>query len=71
MQKVILLRMKYISHIRIFTLKGNAQLIQEVTYESLMDFKQNHYGNWKYYKNCYFCYVFFTQVIKTQNNFFL
>ena len=71
MQKVILLRMKYhVSHVRIFTLKGNAQFIQKVTFGPLMDFKQNHYGNWKYYKNCYFCCVFFTQVIKTQNNFF-
>ena len=35
-------------------IKGNAQFIQKVTFEPLMDFKQNHYGSWKYYKNCYF-----------------
>ena len=31
-------------------LKGNAQFFQKVTFEPLMDFKQNHYGNRKYYK---------------------
>ena len=35
-------------------LKGNAQFFQKVTFEPLMDFKQNHYGNRKYYKSCYF-----------------
>ena len=35
-------------------LKGNAQFIQKVTFETLMDFKQNHCGSWKYYKSCYF-----------------
>ena len=35
-------------------IKGNAQLVQKVTFELLMDFKQNHYENWKYYKSCYF-----------------
>ena len=35
-------------------LKGNMQFIQKVTFEPLMDFKQNHYGSWKYYKSCYF-----------------
>ena len=25
------------------TLKGNAQFVQKVTFEPLMDFKQNHY----------------------------
>ena len=34
--------------------KGNAQFVQKVTFEPLMDFKQNHYGSWKYYKSCYF-----------------
>ena len=35
-------------------LKGNAQFVQKVTFEPLMDFIQNHYGSWKYYKTCYF-----------------
>ena len=34
--------------------KGNAQFVQEVTCEPLMDFKQDHYGGWKYYKSCYY-----------------
>ena len=34
--------------------KGNAQFFQKVTFEPLMNFKQNHYGSWKYYKSCYF-----------------
>ena len=36
------------------TVKGNAQFVQKVTFEPSMDFKQNHYGCWKYYKSCYF-----------------
>ena len=35
-------------------IKGNAQFIQKETFEPLMDFKQNYYGSWKYYKSCYF-----------------
>ena len=35
-------------------LKGNAQFFHKVTFEPLMDLKQNYYGSWKYYKNCYF-----------------
>ena len=27
--------------------KGNAQFIQKVTFEPLMDFKENHYESWK------------------------
>ena len=34
--------------------KGNAQFVQRVNFESLMGFKQNHYGRWKYYKSCNF-----------------
>ena len=34
--------------------KGNAQFVQKLTFEPLMDFKQNHYGSWKYYKSSYF-----------------
>ena len=30
-------------------IKGNAQFLQKVTFEPLIDFKQNHYGNWKCY----------------------
>ena len=33
--------------------KGNAQFVQKVTFEPLLDFKQNHYRSWKYYKSCY------------------
>ena len=32
--------------------KGNAQFVQKVTFEPLMDFKQNHHRSWKYYKSC-------------------
>ena len=35
-------------------LKGNAQFVKKMTFEPLMDFKQNYYGSWKYYKSCYF-----------------
>ena len=34
--------------------KGNAQFVKKVTFEPLIDFKQNHYAKWKCYKNCYF-----------------
>ena len=34
--------------------KGNAQFVQKVTFEALIDFKQNHYANRKCYKSCYF-----------------
>ena len=34
--------------------KGNAQFVQKLTFESLMDYKQNHYGSWKYFKSSYF-----------------
>ena len=37
-----------------FALKGNAQFVQKVTFKPLMDFKQKHYGSWKYSKSCYF-----------------
>ena len=33
--------------------KGNAQFVQKVTFEPLIDSKQNHCGSWKYYKSCY------------------
>ena len=33
--------------------KGNAQFVQKVTFEPLIDFKQNYYANWKCYKSCY------------------
>ena len=36
------------------SIKGNAQFDGKVTFEPLLDFKQNHYGSWKYYKSCYF-----------------
>ena len=32
----------------ILKLKGNAQFVEKVTFETLMDFKQNHHGSWKY-----------------------
>ena len=28
-------------------IKGNTQFIQKVTFKPLMEFKQNHYRNWK------------------------
>ena len=34
-------------------LSENVKFIQKVTFGPLMDFKQNHYGIWKYYKNSY------------------
>ena len=37
-----------------YVLKRNAQFFQKVTFEPLMDLKQNHYGNWKCFKSCYF-----------------
>ena len=30
------------------------QFVEKVTFEPLMDLKQNHNGSWKYYKSCYF-----------------
>ena len=32
-------------------LKGNAQFVQNVTFEPWMDFKQNQYGSWKILQN--------------------
>ena len=29
--------------------RGNTQFVQKVTFEPLMDFKQNHHRSWKYY----------------------
>ena len=37
-----------------FFIKGNAPFVQKVTFKPLMDFKQNYYGSWKYYKSCCF-----------------
>ena len=34
--------------------KGNAQFAQKVTFEYLMDFKQNHYLSLKYYESSFF-----------------
>ena len=33
--------------------KGNAQFVQKVTFELLMDCKAGN-SSWKYYKSCYF-----------------
>ena len=30
------------------SIKGNAQFVKKVTFEHLMDFKQNHYGSLKH-----------------------
>ena len=38
---------------RIMLVKGNAQFVQKLTFEPLMDFKQNHYGSWEYNKSFY------------------
>ena len=37
-----------------FHLKGNALLVQKVTLELSIHFKQNRYGSLKYYKSIYF-----------------
>ena len=35
--------------------RGNTQFVQKVTFETLMNFKQNHHRSWKItYKSCYF-----------------
>ena len=34
--------------------KGNTQFVQKMTFEPLIDFKQNHSGSWKYDKSCNF-----------------
>ena len=36
------------------TIKGDALFVQKVIFELLMDFKQNHYGSWRYHKSWYF-----------------
>ena len=38
----------------VWTLIGNTQFVQKVTFEPLMVFKQSHYGSWKYYKSLFF-----------------
>ena len=40
--------------------KGNVQFVQKVTFQPLMDFKQNHHRIWKYYKKLLLLIVFFT-----------
>ena len=45
----------YIYYMTLF--KGNAQFVQKVNLEPLMDFKQtyySYYGNWKCCRSCYF-----------------
>lgn len=34
-----------------FYFKGNARFVQKVTFNPLMDFEQNLYLSWKYYKH--------------------
>ena len=39
-------------------MKGNVQFFQKVTFEPLVDFKQNHYGSWKITKAATFkCFL--------------
>ena len=37
-----------------FSIKGNTQFLEKVTFEPFMDFKQNHYRSRKYYKTAIF-----------------
>ena len=61
---------KIINFLRSF--RGNTRFIQKVTFEPLMDFKQNHHQSWKYYMQKLLpSKVFFTKVIKTHNYFFV
>ena len=47
------------------------QFVQKVTFEPLMDFKQNRHRSWKYYmQKLLFKKIFFTKVIKSYNYFF-
>ena len=39
--------------ISLLILKETCNFFKKVTFELLMNFKQNHYGNWKGYKSCY------------------
>ena len=51
--------------------RGNAQFVQKLTLELLMDFKQNHIKSWKYYiQKLELSKVFFTKVTKAHNYFF-
>ena len=52
-------------------LKGNAQFVQKVTFEPLIDFKQNHYGRWKYYKAAAFKKFSSPKLLKDTITFFL
>ena len=51
--------------------KGNPQFVQKVTFEPLMDFKQNHYGSWKCYTGSYFQKLSWPNLKKTRNYFFV
>ena len=57
-------------YISIKFLKGNAQFFQKMTFEPLMDFKQNHYGSWKILQKLLLLKVFYIKVIKTHNYLF-
>ena len=51
--------------------KGNAQFVQKVTFESLINFKQDHYGSWKCYKSCYFLKFSVPKLLKHAIIFFV
>ena len=51
--------------------KGNAQFVQKVTFESLINFKQDHYGSWKCYKSCYFLKLSVPKLLKHAIIFFV
>ena len=57
--------MSFNSLFSIQIVKGNAQFVQKVTFEPLMDFKQNHCGSWKYYKKLLLLKVFFIHALRT------
>ena len=52
-------------------LKGHVQFVQKVIFEPLMDFKQNHYGSWKYYKSYTFKSFLHLSDKNTQSLFFM
>ena len=51
-------------------IKGNAQFIQKATFEPLTDYKQNHYGSWKYCRSCYFEKFSSPRLLKDRITFF-
>ena len=55
----------------LYSFKGNVQFVQKVTFELLMDSKQNHYWSGKNYKCCYFWKLSSPKLSKHTNTFFV